>query len=456
MKKTLLLTLALGLAGAPSIMAGTVDVYITGATAFRANVYSSCTKLFNPAPTLYYGDAAHGGANSGFSSKTAAWAMTGTPIAGLTNISGNTLTVHGLFTGSIQGIQTVEQNTKLIFPNADGTANGNCSTYRTNSPTIGFSDASGVATPYPATGNYVEEQVCVQPFVWVKSAATVGAVNNINNISWEQVEYGIPQGRIPLASWTSKITDTNTFVYLAQRTKDSGTRRNETAGNYFQYTGPVGIYIYDYTNNFFYTPTTLGATLYGASPNGVVGAAGLNNVNLNWGYGYVGGGDIANSLNNGNAANQAISYLSIADARTVGTGGNWGNVISVNGLWPTAAGAGIHGTTATNDFSPITLGYYPCWGLEVLVHPTDPSKIADQSITKTQLGDQTTPGSFMGVFNAQTLINGGSPIAGSIENEIELSKTSGIGTTGGATAIRLSDMRNSRAAVGGTISPPFN
>jgi len=51
MKKTLLLTLALGLAGAPSIMAGTVDVYITGATAFRANVYSSCTKLFNPAPT---------------------------------------------------------------------------------------------------------------------------------------------------------------------------------------------------------------------------------------------------------------------------------------------------------------------------------------------------------------------------------------------------------------------
>jgi hypothetical protein len=463
MKKTLLLTLALGLAGAPSLVAGNVDVYITGATAFRANVYTACTKLFSPAPTICYANAAHGGADSGFSSKTAAWAMTGTPISGITNISGSTLTVHGLFTGSIQGIQTVEQSTKLIFPNADGANNGLCVTYATNSPTIGFSDASGVATPYPAKGNYVEEQVCIQPFVIVKSAATVGAVTNINNISWEQLKYGIPQGRIPLAAWTSKITDTNTFVYLMQRTKDSGTRRNETAGDYYQYVDSVGIYIYDYTNNFFYPPTVTANTGYGLSPNGVIGTEGPgnNNANMNWGYGYIGGGDIANSLNNGNAANQAIAYLSIADARTVGTGGNWGNVIAVNGLWPTAAGAGIHGTTATNDFSPITLGYYPCWGLEVLVHPINPGLIADQNISRFQLtgnlsGSDDFPGSFMGVFNAQTLINGGSPIVGSIENEIELSKTSGIGTTGGATAIRLSDMLNSRAAVGGTISPPFN
>ena len=46
MKKTLLLTLALGLAGASSLVAGNVDVYITGSTAFRANVYTACQKLF--------------------------------------------------------------------------------------------------------------------------------------------------------------------------------------------------------------------------------------------------------------------------------------------------------------------------------------------------------------------------------------------------------------------------
>ena len=106
----------------------------------------------------------------------------------------------------------------------------------------------------------------------VKSTATVGAVTNISNVTWEQLEYGIPQGRIPLASWTGKITDTNTFVYLMQRTKDSGTRRCETAGEYYQYTDPVGIYMYDYTNNFFYTPTVSAATTYGDSPNGVVGS----------------------------------------------------------------------------------------------------------------------------------------------------------------------------------------
>jgi len=453
MKKTILLTLALGLAGAQSLLAGNVDVYITGATAFRANVYVACQRLFTTGTgtAVYYADAAHGG--SGSASKAAAWAMTGTPIAGITNISGNTLIIHGLFTGSIQGIQTVEQNTKLIFPNADGASGGLCSTYRTNSPTIGFSDASGGATPYPATGNYVEEQVCIQPFVVCKSQATIGAVTNINNVTWEQLKYGIPAGRIPLAAWTGKITDTNTFVYLLQRTKDSGTRRNHTAGEYYQYTDPVGIYIYDATNNNFYTPTITANTGYGSAPNGVIGTEGPgnNNANMTWGFGYIGGGDIANTLNLNNAANQSIAYLSIADAKSVGSA-NWNNLISFDGLWPTAAGAGIHGNTGTNDFSPITLGYYPCWGLEVLVHPVDPTKIADQDISKTQLGNQTTPGSFMGVFNAQTLINGGSPLVGSIENEIEISKTG----SPGATAIRLSDMLNSRSAVGGKISPPFN
>jgi hypothetical protein len=453
MKKTLLLTLALGLAGASSLVAGNVDVYITGATAFRANVYTACTKLYSVAPNIYYGNTAHGGADVGpYSSSTAAWVMTGTPITGLTNISGNTLIIHGLFTGSVQGLQTVEQSTKLVFPAASGAAGGLCNAYVTNSPTIGFSDASGTATPYPATGNYVEEQVAIQPFVVVKSTATVGAVTNINNVTWEQLKYGIPQGRIPLAAWTGKTADTNTFVYVMERTKDSGTRRNETAGDYFQYADTVGIYIYDFAGNFWYVPSVLAASSPAASPNGVVGAAGFNNVNLNWGYGYVGGGDIKTSLGNANAANQAIAYLSIADAKSVvaGAANNWSQVIAFNGLWPTAAGAGIKGNVGVNDYSPITLGYYPCWGLEVLVHPTNPGLISDQDITQTQLGDQTTPGSFMGVFNAQTLINGGLPLGGSIENEIELSKPNG------ATAIRLNEMYNSRASVGGTISPPFN
>jgi hypothetical protein len=451
MKKTLLITLALGLAGAPSLVAGTVDVYITGSTAFRANVYTACQNLYGGAgPTIYYANAANGGANSGFSSSTASWVMTGTPVSTLTNVQGNTLVVHGLFTGSTQGLQTTEQGTKLVFAQPAGTPGGNANVYVTNSPTIGFSDASGSASPFPATGNFVEEAVCVQPFVLVKSTATVGAVTNISNVSWEQLEYGIPAGRIPLSAWTSKTGDTNTFVYLYERTKDSGTRRCETAQEYYQYNDPVTTYVYDYTNNFWYTPTATANTANGAFPNGVIGSEGPgnNNANLNWGFGYIGGGDIKNSLNNGNATNQAIAYLSIADAKAVGAA-NWNNIISYNGIWPTAAGAGIHGNTGTNNFSPITLGYYPCWGFEVLVFSTGAYPAGDQDITSLQLGDEFTPGSFMGVFNFQTLINGGSPIVGSIEKTIKDSEPTG------ATGITLAEMVNARPSVGGTIIPPF-
>jgi hypothetical protein len=449
MKKTLLLTLALGLAGTSSLLAQTVDVYLTGSTAFRSQVYTACTKLYSSPPTIYYGSAANGGADSGFSSSTASWCMTGTPIGGLTNLQGNTLIIHGLFTGSIQGIQTVEQMVPLIFPTPTGTSGGLTGAYVTNTPTIAFSDASGASASYPATGNYQEEAVCVQPFVMVKSKSPNPVMASINNVSWEMLEAGIPNGRLPFSVWTGNpgADNTNNFVYLIQRTSDSGTRRCETAQEYYQFTDPVGVYVYDFTNKFFFQPNNSMNSLVGSYPYGVVGAAGNNNANQNWGPGYVGGGDIKNELNYADFTNTSIAFLSMNDSKGVGTA-NWANVITFDGLWPTAAGAGIHGNTSTNDYTPITTGMYPCWGNEVLVSIIDPkSGYTDQNITKTQLGTQTKPGSFLGVLDAQTLINGGSPLVGSIENEIELSKP------GGAVAIRLSDMISSRQNVGGVIAP---
>jgi hypothetical protein len=362
----------------------------------------------------------------------AQWTMTGTVSNTISALGTTTLTIHGLFTGSVQGIQTVEQGTKLFFLDTTG------SKIITNTPTIGFSDASGTSTPYPATGNYSEEQVCVQPFVMCKSVAG-GGLTNINNITWEQLRYGIAAGRVPLSSWSGKPTDHTNYVYMVQRTKDSGTRRCELAQEQFGFNAPCTVYLYDnVTNNIFYKP----------SGTVIVGAAGNNNANLNWGSGYVGGGDIKTELGYNNPNNQSISYLSISDAKGI-TGVNWSQVLPFNGLWPTAAGAGIANNTGTNDYTPIAEGLYPCWGYEVLVYPNvDPSSIsADQNLTAAQLGNQSVAGTILGVLDAQTLINGGSPIAGSIENEIELSKPTG------ATAIRLSDMVSSRQSVGGTITP---
>ena len=468
MKTKTLLSLVLGLASATSLMATTVDVYITGSTAFRANVYTACCRLYSGStPTgIYFGTSAMGG-DAINNSSTAAWCMTGTPITGLTNIgTANTLVVHALFNGSIQGIKTVVQSQQLTFTTPAGTFLSNSITANTpvagvplyvctatvnKTPTIGFSDSSADACPFPAAGNYAEEEVAIAPFVMAKSVGSGNAalaVSNINNVSWEQMEYGIPQGRIPLSAWTYKSSDSNNWVYLLQRTLDSGTRRCETAGMYYQYGDPVGVYLYDKTNNFWYVPSVLANSTFASAPNGVAGPLGLSSANLNWGYGYVGGGDIKASLNLTGTSNQAIAMLSFGDAKGVGAA-NWTNVLSFNGLWPTAAGVGIRGSSGTNDFSPITSGHYPCWGKEVLVHLVDPTQLTvnDQTITKTQIGSQTTPGSFLGVFNAQTLINGGNPLTGSVENEIELTKT------GGATAIRLSDMQSKRGNVGGIIAP---
>ena len=78
----------------------------------------------------------------------------------------------------------------------------------------------------------------------------------------------------------------------------------------------------------------------------------------------------------------------------------------------------------------------------MLVHPENLSvpgtTISGQDLTYGQLGDNQTPGSFMGVFNAQSFNNGGVLTVGSIENEIIASQA------GGATAIPLAAMGNQR------------
>jgi hypothetical protein len=439
----LLLTVALGLAGATPLMAQ-VDLYVTGSTAYRQSVYAACTKLFTTPPvlgsTLFFADAAHGG-DANDNASTGSWAMTGTPVSTLTNISGGSLTIHGLFTGSIQGIETVENQVPLVF------CSTNTGVYQTNTPTIGFSDASGVSSPYPATGDYSEAAVCVQPFVMMRANAANG-VTNINNVSWEQLKYGIKNGYIPLSSWTGNTNDLTNLVYLIERTADSGTRRCETAQMDYQFGSTVTEYIYDFTNNFFFQGVNELNSLVGSYPNGVVGAAGLGNANLNWGSGYVSGGNIATELNYTNVNNLAIAFLSLNDSKSVGPT-NWGTAVSFDGIWPTAAGIGLRGNLGTNNFAPITTGSYGLWGNEVVVYPNvDPTSLPGeqgQDLTANELGSQSQPGTILGVL----LATNNPPIIGSIDNEILLSETN----SPGATSIRFSDMYSSRQSVGGVITP---
>jgi len=451
MKKTLLLTLAAGFAFAMTASAQ-YDLYITGSTAFRANVHDACKGLFDVTPTtgggtLVYGASATGGSGSAANSNPQ-WTMSGTCSnatggLGVSQIGTNKLTIHALFTGSVQGIQTTLQSVKLIFLNQDGTT-------VTNTPTIGFSDCASSSTIYDVNNypNFAEEKVCVQPFVWVRTVTGNSLMTNVTGVTYEQGKYIIGAGRMKLSAWTGKSTDTN-LVYILERTQDSGTRRCELACNGFGYNQNLTIYNYDVTNNAYYLASGTSTALTGGNGIAIVGPPGNGNNNLSWGPGYVGGGDLRAALNVANTNNFSIGLLSFADARTAGPS-NWSCVIPFNGVWPTAAGPGISGNTGTNDFTPISRGFYSPYGDEVVIVPAsgvEPSSIsADQNIPSAVLGDDTTAGTILGIFNKKF---SGTPSAGSIEYTIEASKTA----ANGASAIRYADMHTTRPAVGGLITP---
>ena len=444
MKKSLLLALTLGVASASSLLAD-VNVYLTGSTAFRKQVYNACKNLFIGAnPVIIYGDATHGGDGT-TGNGNLSWAMIGTATNTL-SFSNSTLVVHALFTGSIQGIQSVENSQPLTFPNT-GVNGSLATTYITNTPSFAFSDSASAATPaYDVQnfgGTFAEEQVAVQPFVFCKSLAPSGAVTTITNVTWEQMRTIIPNGRLPYSAWTGKLADTNTYVYLLNRTADSGSRVTAIEEMLYDLNTVVSIYNYDHAALKFYPATNSLFATAGTTGFGVVGtSAGNGNANLAWGSGYIAGSDIRTALKIADAQNQSIAYLSFADAQSA-AGVNWGSVIAFNGTWPTAAGAGITGTT-TNDLSPVCLGNYPFWTYEVVIYPTaDP--ISGGSITQAQLGNQTTPKSLLGVLDNVSTSN--VTLLGSLDNEIQASKT----VSPGATAIRLYDMVAARGSVGGPI-----
>jgi hypothetical protein len=451
MKKTLLLTLAASALCASQALA--LDLYITGATAFRANVHDAVKNLYDvtplPASTLRYDLTS---TNTAYNNGASQWVMTGTVSNTIPAFSNTVLTVHATFNGSVQGIAAVINKTKLQFLGFSNTT----PILITNTATIAYSDCASASTPFVASGNWSESAVAVQPFVLCISRSANTNMNYLTNgITAEQLKYAIGAGQIPLSAWSFNTNDRSTLITLLQRTKDSGTRRTQLAQAGLGYNAPLTPFLWDATNNAFYDAsgyTTAALTGNDAAGVGIVGAASAiaDSANLSWGQGYVGGGDLRTILNLTHTNNLSFGYLSFADAKSAGNG-NWGAVVPFNGVWPTSAGAGLRGitqvgTNVLNDFSPITKGTYPCWGQEICVYPTvNPSTLSsDQNLTAALLGNQSTTNTVLGVLNA---VRTGTPILGSIDREIELSKTNL------ATAIRIKDMVSARTSVGGTITP---
>jgi hypothetical protein len=403
MKKTSMLSLALCFAGAAQVLAANTDLYITGSTAFRKNAYAACSKLFD---TPQAGNNGTGAA----ASSDSRWTMTGTAVtAGLTTGT-DTLTIHALWNGSVQGLSAMLNKDQLVYL-ASGTAGVN--TLVTNSASVALSDVfSSPTIDQLPSGSFTEKKVAVQPFAFVKSKG-LGGVQSITNITWQQLVtlLGSSGGSAPLSYFTGNFNDYGTNIYLVHRTLDSGTR--VATVQEAKYVGSLTVNYFDSLSDSFYVATTnLGPAAFGP--------------------GYVGGGDVKTVMQYATAGNQSIAYLSFADAQGI-TGVNWEKVLAYNGNYPTLNFTpGVN--PATNDFSPIITGKYSFWAFEMLDYPKTSqwSTYTDQNMTYAQLT------AFLNKFSGTGV--------GSIDNEIANS---------GAlrTAIRLSEMQVSRAAVGGVIAP---
>jgi hypothetical protein len=444
MKKTILLTLLAGLSTVSQLKADT-DVYLTGSTAFRKNVYAAVQNMFATTPTFFYGTTLQGGDGTSGNGNPV-WTMTGTAAniftnAGTTNISG-ILTIHGNFTGSVQGIQDLESGSGIFYLDKTGLLS-------TNIPDVAFSDVYAASTsfPLPSDGSYNEDEVAVQPFCFVKSSSTFAGMTNISNVTWEQAKALCKGGTIPLSAWSHNAADTNNPIYLVNRTKDSGTRRTTFAEVDYGFSQSVSIYVYSTVSNIWTKYAS--ATTTGNNTNQVIGNPGFANNNYGWGPGWVGGSDVQTQMKNSSVSNTSVAYLSFADAQKADAGARWAAVISYNGIWPTAAGSGITNNTGSslNDFSPIIYGQYPFWATEVIDYPVN-ALPSNGNLQLSQLGTSTTPGTFLGVLNAQAT-GSATPSLGSVEYEIYKTET----TSPANTAIRLSEMHASRQNVGGILAP---
>lgn len=401
MKKILTLSVLAGLLGANSVPAAVKDIYITGSTAFRAQAYTAIKN------GLY---------GAGFSSEwpspgaagNSQWTMSGT----MSIFPGDTVVVHANFTGSVQGIYSVYNNTdtKVYFKDTSGNL-------ITNTASCAFSDVDSISTSYPLdSASYIELHVAVQPFVWVRNAA---ASTVITNISFQQMQSFMPLGKITLSYFTGNPSDSGKSIYCVNRSLDSGTRVTAYADAYV--TGSPVVYYWN-TN----------ATMYGGKIGFVVATNYLGPSLFS--YGYVGGGDVVSAMNL--ATTNALAYLGISDSKNVNGGLD---ILSDNGFYPSSdikTGVAVPTSPA---FDNVKNGLYSYWAYECLDYPRTIS-YGGQDISGTDI--DTFCRALGGYDSSYNFVPGAT---GSIDSV--------IATASPVISIRLGDMNVTRSAVGGPIAP---
>ena len=382
MKKILTLAVFGGLLAATTLQAQ-VQIYVCGSTAFRSNAYRAIRSMFD-------GGAPTSQNTLGSANNSGAGQMTFQgPISGI--FPGQTVTIYCDWTGSVQGIHSLTATPGDSLPFLSSATQGNITiTYHTAD--LAFSDvfqlSSGFTTP-----ELTDEQVAVQPFVWVRSAS---CPSTVANITMQQLRFAL-QGSCPLSFVTGNTNDYSSTLYFAGRNKDSGSRVIAVGDS--AYSGGYSVY---YISNSVWMKMTTNQIVNG----------------VNYGAGFSSGSQEAANLALTSTAG-GVGYLGYADARNaVGAGAQ---IITYNGTLPFNGWTGTTNGFNSPDWSPVISGKYSLWGPEhIFINPSG--------------------GNYANAY----------PIFTNLATYVDLD----ISNTVPVTAIRIGQMGNTaRSADGGKITP---
>jgi hypothetical protein len=348
------LAIALGLATG-SQAANTV--FITGSTAFRAQVYEGLTDL---------GLSVQGGATSGnniftFIGTVANNLPAPSNTVALATAGDSGVTVFCSFTGSSEAINSLGNSVSPVYTNYTGTPAG--FTYA-NGGDLGFCDVAESSTPFPtaAVNEIVSGDgaassygagVAIVPFTWATSA---DAGTRIKNVTPYIVNDAYANGTELLSFFTGTNADSGTTVFATGRTNDSGTRISALLD--------VG---YNTENTVVQYALGSGGVCPGVGANTGTVAGTWQNVADN---GYVSGGSVAKALDV-TGTGDAIGYLGWPDANSLKNGAL---PITYEGANPTTVSpittsTWTGGTTLWN-IAGVANGSYTYWSYEHLYEST--------------------------------------------------------------------------------------
>ena len=332
MKKILTLAVFGGLLAATTLQAQ-VQIYVCGSTAFRSNAYRAIRSMFD-------GGAPTSQNTLGSANNSGAGQMTFQgPISGI--FPGQTVTIYCDWTGSVQGIHSLTATPGDSLPFLSSATQGN-TTIVNHTADLAFSDvfqlSSGFSTP-----ELTDEQVAVQPFVWVRSAS---CPSTVANITMQQLRFAL-QGSCPLSFVTGNTNDYSSTLYFAGRNKDSGSRVIAVGDS--AYSGGYSVY---YISNSVWMKMTTNQIVNG----------------VNYGAGFSSGSQEAANLALTSTAG-GVGYLGYADARNaVGAGAQ---IITYNGTLPFNGWTGTTNGFNSPDWSPVISGKYSLWGPEhIFINPS--------------------------------------------------------------------------------------